>query len=49
MYTNFSTRLQRHFAKYVQRKRFINGFSIFREVAIKSQGTESNIAAEKYL
>jgi len=49
IYTNFSTRLQRHFAKYVQSKRFIYGFSIFCVVAIKFQGTESSIAAEKYL
>ncbi|KAE9530942.1 hypothetical protein AGLY_011404, partial [Aphis glycines] len=45
----FSTRLQRHFAKYEQRRRFKYGFSIFCVVAIKFHGTEINIAAEKYL
>lgn len=45
--TNLSTRLQRHFAKYVQRRRFKYGFSIFLVVSIKFQGTEISIAAEK--
>lgn len=47
--TNFSTRLHRHFAKYEHSIRFKNGFSMFLVVAIKFQGTDINMAAEKYL
>lgn len=47
--TNFSIRLHKHFAKYEHNKRFKTGFSMFLVVSIKFQGTDSNMAAEKYL
>jgi hypothetical protein len=49
IWTNFLIRLQRHFAKYEQRQRFKNGFSMLRVVANKSHGTERSITAEKCL
>lgn len=49
MFTNLSTSLHKHLAKYEQRKRFNIGLSMFCVVAIKFHGTESNITAEKCL